>query len=138
MVVPGDSSYGISKLAAHRYMEFIQAGESRREPHLVDAPADLFDSDYPSLRVFTLLPGIVKSDMNAGRPAFTQYAKDEAEQTGALALYLASSRADYLKGSLTSINWDLDEMAEHKEEIEQGLLKVKWVPVLPTSGGSGF
>jgi hypothetical protein len=88
--------------------------------------------------VFTLLPGVVQSDMSAGRPAFAQYARDEAEQTGALALFLASSRADYLKGSLTSINWDLDEMAEHKEEIQQGLLKVKWVPVLPTSGGSGF
>lgn len=70
--------------------------------------------------------------------AFREYAKDEAEQTGALALFLASSRGDYLRGSLTSINWDLQEMEEHKEEIEQGLLKIKWVPILPASGGSGF
>lgn len=69
---------------------------------------------------------------------FVEYAKDEAEQTGALALYLASGRADYLKGSLTSVNWDLEEMEARKEDIEQGLLKVKWVPILPTSGGSGF
>ena len=69
---------------------------------------------------------------------FDEYARDESEQTGALALYLASSRADYLKGSLTSVNWDLEEMEQHKEEIEQGLLKVKWVPILPTSGGAGF
>lgn len=69
---------------------------------------------------------------------FDEYAKDEAEQTGCLALFLASSRADYLKGSLTSINWDLEEMEAHKEDIEQGVLKMKWVPILPTSGGSGF
>jgi hypothetical protein len=36
MVVPGDSSYGVSKLAAHRYMEFVQAGKSWREWHLID------------------------------------------------------------------------------------------------------
>jgi hypothetical protein len=69
---------------------------------------------------------------------FDMYAIDEAEQTGALALYLASSRADYLKGSLTSVNWDLEEMEARKEDIEQGLLKIKWVPVLPTGGGTGF
>jgi hypothetical protein len=74
----------------------------------------------------------------AENKGFDMYAIDEAEQTGALALYLASSRADYLKGSLTSVNWDLEEMEAHKDEIEQGLLKVKWVSVLPTSGGSGF
>jgi hypothetical protein len=105
---------------------------------IVLTPAYLPCVEYPSLRVFTLLPGIVKTPMNDGRAAFHRYAKDEAEQTGALALFLASSRADYLKGSLTSINWDLDEMAEHKEEIEQGLLKIKWIPVLPGGGGSGF
>lgn len=69
---------------------------------------------------------------------FAMYARDEAEQTGALSLYLASSRGNYLKGSLTSINWDLEEMEERKGEIEKGELKIKWVPVLPTSGGTGW
>jgi hypothetical protein len=69
---------------------------------------------------------------------FDAYAKDEPEQTGCLALYLASSRADYLKGSLTSVNWDLEEMEAHKADIEKGLLKIKWVPILPASGGTGF
>jgi hypothetical protein len=93
--------------------------------------------EYPSIRVFTLLPGVVASDMSAGK-GFDLFAKDEAEQTGALALYLASSRGDYLKGSLTSINWDLEEMEAHKEDIAKGLLKTKWVPILPTSGGAGW
>lgn len=93
--------------------------------------------DYPGIRTFTLLPGIVSTDMtiNSG---FDEYAIDEVEQTGALALYLASNRADYLKGSLTSVNWDLEEMEARKIDIEKGLLKVKWVPILPISGGSGF
>lgn len=77
------------------------------------------------------------SDMSKDT-AFSQYAKDEAEQTGTLALYLASHSAEYLRGALTSINWDLEEMQDHKAEIEQGLLKIKWIPILPTSGGTGF
>jgi hypothetical protein len=65
---------------------------------------------------------------------FAMYARDDAEQTGALSLYLASSRRDYLKGSLTSINWDLEEMEEEKGEIEKGDLKIKWVPTLEGTG----
>ncbi|KAF2710272.1 NAD(P)-binding protein [Pleomassaria siparia CBS 279.74] len=117
-IVPGNSAYSISKLATHRYMEFVEA-------------------EYPTLRSFTLLPGIIPTDMNKDSD-FTIYARDEVEQPGALSLFLASSRADYLKGSLTSVNWDLEEMEERKEDIEKGLLKMSWVPILPTSGGSGF
>jgi len=39
---------------------------------------------------------------------------------------------------LTSINWDLEEMEARKEDIEGGLLKLRWVPILPASGGTGF
>lgn len=66
------------------------------------------------------------------------YAVDEAELAGVWGLYLASPRADWLKGSLTSVNWDLEEMETKKLEIERGLLKSKWVPVLPCSGGEGI
>jgi hypothetical protein len=97
----------------------------------------LHNLEYPGIRSFTLLPGVVVSDMSTDS-GFDEYAKDEAEQTGCLALYLASSRADYLKGSLTSVNWDLEEMEERKADIEKGLLKIKWVPILPASGGTGF
>ena len=82
------------------------------------------------------MPGIVKTELSD--PSFAQYALDEGEQTGALALYLASPRADYLKGSLTSINWDIGEMEACKSAIEEGMLKLKWIPVLPPSGGSGI
>ena len=61
------------------------------------------------------MPGIVMTDMTDA--SFHDWALDEAEQTGALALYLASPRADYLKGSLASINWDVGEMEERKADI---------------------
>ena len=116
--VPGYSAYAIAKLAGHAYMEFVYA-------------------EYPSLRTFTLLPGIIATDMVTDD--FKAYAHDEAELTGSLALYLAQSRADYLIGSLTSINWDVEDMEKHDHEIVQKkLLQNKWVPILPAGGGEGI
>ena len=66
------------------------------------------------------------------------YGQDKAEMTGSLALYLVQEKADFLEGSLTSVNWDLEEMEARKEDIEKRLLKVSWMPVLPVSGGKGF
>lgn len=110
--------------------------------------------EYPTLRVFSVMPGIVATDMvcftprswrkrqsaneNQAGEGFRQYAKDKPEQTGAVALYLASPQAEYLRGSLTSVNWDIHELEEHKEEIEKGLLKIKYIPILPSQGGSGL
>ncbi|KAK5268226.1 hypothetical protein LTR99_003160 [Exophiala xenobiotica] len=120
VTVPGNSAYGTAKLAAHKYMEFI---------HL----------EYPTMRSFTLLPGVVSTALTAQNTEFLPFAKDKAEQTGGLALYLAQERADYLKGSLTSINWDIEEMEAHKKEIEEDkVLQTKWIPILPCNGGSGF
>lgn len=97
-----------------------------------------FSAEHPDVRPFTLLPGIVKTDLMHVNSGFEAYALDEAELTGSLAVYLATSRADYLRGSLTSINWDVEEMEAAKERIEQGLLKIKWVAPLPCSGGEGL
>jgi len=66
---------------------------------------------------------------------FAMYAKDEAEQTGAVGLYLASSRGDYLKGSLTNVNWDLKETEAREDEIKEGLLKLKWIGLPASTSG---
>lgn len=67
------------------------------------------------------------------------YGRDHADLTGMVALYLSTPRADYLKGSLTSINWDVQEMEAHQDQIlKDNLLKIKWIPVLPCSGGQGL
>lgn len=78
------------------------------------------------------------SEINTEIPEILLYAKDEAEQTGALGLYLASSRGDWLVNSLVSINWDLSEMEAHKDAIQGGLLRNNWVSVLPAGGGKGL
>ena len=137
IVKHGNSAYGSSKLAVHRYMEFLDTGESG-VLDMTDANSLTdFQPEYPTLRTFTMLPGIVPSDLS-DNPAFTPFAKDEGELSGVLGLYLASSRGDYLKGSLVSVNWDVEEMESHRDEILDGLLKIKWIPVLPCSGGSGW
>ncbi len=93
--------------------------------------------EYPSLRTFTLLPGVVKTDLVVH--GYELYAKDAAELTGGLALYLAQDRADYLKGQLASVNWDYEHLEAFKEEIvEKKLLRIKWVSPLPCSGGNGL
>ncbi|KAF2178806.1 hypothetical protein K469DRAFT_802282 [Zopfia rhizophila CBS 207.26] len=103
----GSSAHATSKLANHRSMEYLNL-------------------EYPTLWAFTLIPGIMKTDLID--PSYELYGKDKAGHTGALALYLASTRGDYLKGSLTSINWDIEEMEAHKEEIKNDLLKTTWIP----------
>lgn len=83
------------------------------------------------------MPGIVKTDMTG--PAFLPYALDEAELTGSMCLYLSTSRADYLKSSSVSVNWDVAEMEASKGRIvDEKLLQIKWLSPLPHSGGSGL
>ena len=94
-------------------------------------------SEYPSLRVFTVAPGLVATGNTA--PAFTPYAFDHADLTGMLALYLSQPKADYLRGSFVSVNWDVTEMEAQKDEIvEKKFLKSSWLPVLPMFGGKGL
>lgn len=82
------------------------------------------------------MPGIVETPMMTA--LFRPYAQDEPELTGGWALYLAQPKADYLKGSLTSANWDIEEMEARKDDIEKGMLQIRWVSILPSSGGSGI
>lgn len=100
--------------------------------------ADLLSGlEYPTLRAFSLFPGIVQTNLLEDQ--FLKYGHDHVDMTGMLSLYLSTPRADYLKGGLSSINWDVEEMEAHKDEItSQRLLNIKWVPILPASGGQGL
>ncbi|KAF7915359.1 uncharacterized protein EAE98_011225 [Botrytis deweyae] len=112
------SSYSISKLAEQRLSEHL---------HL----------EYPSLRVFTTMPGIVLTDMVSEQ--FKPYAVDHADLTGMLALYLAQERADYLRGGMVGVNWDVEEMEEYSKEIaEKKALQTSWISILPFNGGKGL
>ncbi|KAJ4347561.1 hypothetical protein N0V95_005298 [Ascochyta clinopodiicola] len=106
---PGLSSYSGSKLALIKLAEFL-------------------DAERPELRVFTVHPGIVAvTETNRGAVVddLTPFAKDKGIQAGGLSLYLAQKRADYLRGGFISVNWDVEEMEAHQEEIkEQKLLQL--------------
>lgn len=70
---------------------------------------------------------------------FESYGHDHIDLTGMVSLYLSTSRADYLKGGLASVNWDVEEMEAKKDQIaKENSLKLKWVPILPASGGHGL
>lgn len=114
----GGSSYNIAKLAEQRLSEHLQV-------------------EYPSLRVFTTMPGIVPTGMTS--EFWIPFAKDHADLTGMQALYLVQPRADYLKGSMVGVNWDVEELEQHKKEIlEKKALQTSWMPVLPINGGKGL
>ena len=57
----------------------------------------MIPAEYPSLRVFTTMPGIVATGIVTD--FWAPFAKDHVDLTGSLALYLSQPRADYLKGS---------------------------------------
>ncbi|KAF2203256.1 NAD(P)-binding protein [Delitschia confertaspora ATCC 74209] len=107
--IPGMSAYSGSKMALLKLAEYL-------------------DAEKPNLRVFTVHPGIVAAtETNRGMvvESLTPFAIDKGIQTGGLSLYLAQPKADYLKGSFISVNWDVDELEAHKSEItEKQLLKL--------------
>jgi hypothetical protein len=96
-----------------------------------------YELEYPTLRVFTTMPGIAPTEMPTG--FWLPFALDHVELTGMLALYLAQPRADFLKGSMVGVNWDVEELEQHKEEIvSKKALQTSWMPILPFNGGQGL
>lgn len=108
VVLPGQSSFNMSKLAMHRMVENVQA-------------------EYPNLRVFSLAPGIICTS-NAFPEPYIPFAKDTYDLVGGTTLWLSRPKADFLKGTWTSVNWDVEEMEAHKDEVEKNsLLKMKFL-----------
>ena len=65
--------------------------------------------------------------------------REQAELTGYLCLYLLTEEAEYLRGGLASVNWDIEEMKRAEERIVgEKLLKIKYSTVLPASGEHGL
>ena len=77
---------------------------------MVDARFVILSIEFlekPNLRVFSLHPGIVAqtaSKRGAVVDALTPFAQDKGIQAGGTTLYLATPRADYLRGSFLSVS----------------------------------
>lgn len=95
-VFPGMAGYTASKLALARIMENLHA-------------------EQPSLRVFLLIPGIVETNMTLD--ALKPYAKDTPALSASWTLFLSTPRAEWMRGGILSVNWDIEEMEVHKDEI---------------------
>ncbi|KAF2118760.1 hypothetical protein BDV96DRAFT_629390 [Lophiotrema nucula] len=95
---PGMSAYAISKLVGIRIAEHLNL-------------------EHPNVRSFAIHPGIVPTDM--APDMFAVQAVDPPEMASGLSLYLATSRAEYLRGSYVAVNWDIEEMEKHADEIRE-------------------
>ncbi|KAJ4372030.1 hypothetical protein N0V83_003803 [Neocucurbitaria cava] len=116
VTIPGTSAYGISKAADIQFVEYL-------------------DVEYANLKAFSMDPGVVKDV--AAMPAFIPFAHDTPELVGAFSIWLASGKADKLKGSYVHVTWNVEELEKHSDEIrEKGLLKNKFLGgILGQEGG---
>ena len=75
------------------------------------------------MRVFSVHPGIVAADDRGSViDIFTPFAKDKQALTGGVSLFLSTPKADFLNGGFLSVNWDVNEMEAHANEIKEGNL----------------
>ncbi|KAH7345901.1 hypothetical protein BKA66DRAFT_517181 [Pyrenochaeta sp. MPI-SDFR-AT-0127] len=103
IIIPGGSSYGISKASVIRLVEYL-------------------DAEYPNLKAFSLDPGIVKDI--ATMEAFIPFAYDTPELVGAMSIWLASEKAEKAKGGYVHVTWDVEELEKYGDDIkEKALLK---------------
>ncbi|KAF2269063.1 NAD(P)-binding protein [Lojkania enalia] len=118
MTSPGTSAYSISKLAGIRLAEFLHA-------------------EHPGVRSFAYHPGMVVTQMNSG--VFAKQSVDPLELAGGLSLYLSTPRADFLRGCYVSVNWDVEEMEQHANEIiEKRLLHTAFINAKLSQEGHPF
>lgn len=101
--MPMISSYTAMKIASLKLDEFIAL-------------------ESPSLRVFTLHPGIVDTRLYhkfiKDGPMSGQPAPDDKLLPSDLCVWLASSEADFLRGRFLSVNFDMDELMVRRTEFE--------------------
>ncbi|EDR07453.1 uncharacterized protein LACBIDRAFT_327958 [Laccaria bicolor S238N-H82] len=98
LVLPGSSSYVITKLALNRFNEFVTL-------------------ENPNVTAVVYHPGAVRTPIMDHLPDFHPFALDSPELAGAFAVYLATERAKFLNGKYASVNWDVEELEARKEDI---------------------
>jgi NAD(P)-dependent dehydrogenase (short-subunit alcohol dehydrogenase family) len=103
-VVPGLSSYSLSKLVALQIQAYVAA-------------------ENPNVVATALHPGVVMTDMTMD--AFKRFAKDTPQLVGGVGNWLASDKAAFLNGKYITANWCVAELSSRKDEIvSEGKLSI--------------
>lgn len=115
---PMASSYATSKAALARLGDSMAAA--------------LDDRDSP-VRVFTVSPGLVRTDMTDGVPVFEDLPEEAwtpVESIGDLVRRLVDGEFDALSGRFLHVDFDLEAMLEEAQEIVHEELYVLRLPAL--------
>ncbi|OAL50017.1 NAD(P)-binding protein [Pyrenochaeta sp. DS3sAY3a] len=98
--LPGFWAYAALKIALVKMFEFVQ-------------------EEWPLLGVFSVQPGVVETELNRVSKVPGQ---DDVALPGHFNVWLASPEAEFLKGKFVWVNWDVDELKAHAEEIKESML----------------
>jgi NAD(P)-dependent dehydrogenase (short-subunit alcohol dehydrogenase family) len=111
MLIPGCSAYGGTKLALLRFTEFIAQDHGGKD----------------GVCAIAVHPGSVSTELARNMPGEMHgYLVDTPELAGDAVCWLGSERREWLAGRYVSANWDMEELAGRKGEVEAGdLLKVR-------------
>jgi NAD(P)-dependent dehydrogenase (short-subunit alcohol dehydrogenase family) len=110
IIVPGASAYQTSKFALCRFTEFI-------------------DKEYyeQGLIAISIHPGGIKTELALNMPsAMHSHLNDTVELAADTMVWLSRERRDWLSGRSITVNWDMEELENKKQEILEGnLLKFR-------------
>jgi NAD(P)-dependent dehydrogenase (short-subunit alcohol dehydrogenase family) len=102
LLMPGASDYQTSKHAINRLCEFVQS-----------------DHGEDGIKCFAVHPGGVATELGHAMPeALHEYLIDTPDLAACFILWLTSGQADWAKGRYLAANWDVDELASARAEIE--------------------
>jgi NAD(P)-dependent dehydrogenase (short-subunit alcohol dehydrogenase family) len=93
---------------------------------IVDNLCSYIAADYPNVTAVSLHPGLVKTDM-LKEPVRSMFNTDSPELIGGVAVWLCGGGEgrSWLSGRFVSVNWDVEELEQRREEIgENDLLKM--------------
>ncbi|KAK5113747.1 hypothetical protein LTR85_010764 [Meristemomyces frigidus] len=95
-IFPGFSAYSPSEMARGHLASHLQA-------------------EHPDIRVVSFHPGVLETDMGvkSGMPM----SRDDMSLPSGFAVWLASPAADWVVGRFLWANWDVEELAQMKNEI---------------------
>lgn len=111
-IFPGASGYQTTKFALCRLTEFM-------------------DKEYhqQGLIAISVHPGAVKTELALNMPPDRQNVlTDTAELAADTLVWLSRERRDWLSGRFASVNWDMEQLEQKKQDIiERNLLKFRVV-----------